>query len=73
MRSISPGDVTTKARIRDSAVELFGRDGYPRTSIRTIARHAGVSAALVIHHFGSKETLRQECDQHIVEDRKSVV
>src|SRR5690554_3268541 len=66
MRSTPPQDATTRSRIRDAAVELFGRDGYPRTSIRTIAQQAEVSAALVIHHFGSKEALRQECDQHIV-------
>lgn len=66
MRSVNPGDFTTRSRIRDAAIELFGRDGYSHTSIRAIAQHAGVSAALIIHHFSSKEGLRQECDQHIV-------
>jgi len=65
---MNPADATTRSRIRDAAVELFGREGYSRTSIRTIAQQAGVSAALVIHHFGSKESLRHECDQHIVSE-----
>jgi AcrR family transcriptional regulator len=66
MRSIDPADATTRSRIRDASVELFGRDGYANTSVRAIAQHAGVSAALIIHHFGSKEGLRQECDQQVV-------
>ncbi|HEU4808517.1 MAG TPA: helix-turn-helix domain-containing protein, partial [Homoserinimonas sp.] len=66
MRSTPPEDATTRSRIRDAAVVLFGREGYARTSVRAIAQHAQVSPALVIHHFGSKEGLRQECDQHIV-------
>lgn len=65
MRSASD-DATTRSRIRDAAVELFGRNGYPSTSIRAIAARAQVSPGLVIHHFGSKEGLRHECDQHVV-------
>jgi AcrR family transcriptional regulator len=35
--------------------------------LRAIAQAAGVSAALVIHHFGSKDGLLQACDDHILE------
>lgn len=59
-------DLTARARIRDSALLLFGRDGYRATSVRDIAADAGVSAGLVIHHFGSKDALRRECDTHVV-------
>lgn len=59
-------DLTARARIRDSALLLFGRDGYLATSVRDVASHAGVSAGLVIHHFGSKDELRRECDTHVV-------
>lgn len=65
MRSLSP-DLTTRARIRDSALALFGAQGYTGTSVRAIAEQAGVSPALVMHHFGSKDALRAECDAHIV-------
>jgi len=65
-RPIGPDDSTTRARIRDAAVLLFGRGGYDATSLRAIAQAAGVSAGLVIHHFGSKEQLRAACDEHIV-------
>ena len=35
--------------------------------MRAIAEHAGVSAGLVIHHFGSKEKLREACDDHVIQ------
>lgn len=66
MRSIrDPGDLTTRARIRDAAVDLIGRDGFARVTVRQVAQAAGVSPGLVIHHFGSKEGLRQECDTYV--------
>lgn len=61
-------DATTRSRIRDAALELFGAQGYSGTSVRAIADLAGVSAALVMHHFGSKEALRAACDAHIVDE-----
>lgn len=67
MRSPTP-DLTTRARIRDAALSLFGANGFSGTSVRAIADRAGVSAALVMHHFGSKEALRVECDAHIVDE-----
>lgn len=59
-------DLTTRARIRDAAVLLFGRDGFESSSVRDVARVAGVSAGSVIHHFGSEEGLRRACDQFVV-------
>lgn len=59
-------DATTAARIRDAAVARFGAQGFARTSVREIAAEAGVSAGLVIHHFGSKEGLRRACDDWMV-------
>ncbi|MCL1801575.1 MAG: TetR family transcriptional regulator [Promicromonosporaceae bacterium] len=68
MRSTKPpaeGDLTTRARIRDAAITRFAKDGFG-ASIRTIADDAHVSPGLVIHHFGSKDQLREECDHHIL-------
>jgi AcrR family transcriptional regulator len=59
-------DLTARARIRDAAIACFAETGVARTSVRTIATAAGVSPALVIHHFGSKDGLRVACDQHVV-------
>lgn len=64
MRSVD--DLTAAARIRDAAVDLFGRDGFA-VGVRAIATAAGVSPALVIHHFGSKDGLRKACDDYVTE------
>jgi AcrR family transcriptional regulator len=63
-------DLTAAARIRDAAIEQFGQHGFG-VGLRTIAEAAGVSAALVIHHFGSKESLRKACDDFVVEEIRS--
>ncbi len=64
MRSAS--DLTARARIRDAALARFGSDGIAGASVRAIAADAGVSGALVLHHFGSKEGLRQACDEYVL-------
>ena len=61
----SEADLTASARIRDAALERFGTDGYAGTSVRTIAADAGVSPALILHHFGSKDGLREACDAYV--------
>ena len=58
--------LTASARIRDAALEQFGQSGFG-TGLRAIADAAGVSAALVIHHFGSKDRLRRACDDYVIE------
>ncbi len=59
------GDLTARARVRDAAIDLFGRHGF-NTSVRAIATEAGVSPGLILHHFTSKEGLRQACDEHVL-------
>lgn len=66
MRSVLLEDATTRARIRDAAIARFGAHGFGRTTVREIAAVAGVSPALVIHHFGSKAELRNACDDWLV-------
>jgi TetR/AcrR family transcriptional regulator, regulator of cefoperazone and chloramphenicol sensitivity len=66
MRSASD-DRTAVARIRDAAIEQWGEHGF-NVGLRSIAEAAGVSAALVIHHFGSKDGLRKACDDYIAEE-----
>ncbi|HXA90573.1 MAG TPA: TetR family transcriptional regulator [Mycobacterium sp.] len=63
-------DLTATARIRDAAIEQFGQHGFD-VGLRTIAEAAGVSAALVIHHFGSKDGLRKACDDFVAEEIRS--
>ena len=60
-------DLTARARIRDSAIVYFGRHGFQSATVRAIAADAGVSPALVIHHFGSKDGLREACDGYVTD------
>jgi AcrR family transcriptional regulator len=60
-------DLTARARIRDAALTLFAERGMDGTTIRDIAKAAGVSSGLVRHHFGSKEGLRDACDSYALE------
>ncbi|AXI87049.1 TetR family transcriptional regulator, partial [Streptomyces sp. ETH9427] len=45
----------TRDRILDAAREEFSARGYEKTSVRGIAKAAGVDSALVHHYFGTKE------------------
>lgn len=65
MRSASD-DLTARARIRDTAIAAFARNGFDAASLRAIATEAGVSAGLIVHHFGDKNALRTECDDYVV-------
>jgi len=60
-------DLTARARIREAALAHFGEEGYDRSTIRRIAQTAGVSPGLLRHHYGSKDALRQACDEYVFE------
>ena len=65
MSSVDPqGDLTAKATIRNAALRLFAERGHDAVTVREIAGAAGVSPALVVHHFGSKEGLRAAVDDY---------
>lgn len=59
-------DLTARARIRDAALKHFAERGFAQTTVREIARTAGVSPGLIRHHFGSKEALRGAVDEHVL-------
>jgi AcrR family transcriptional regulator len=54
-----------RVRIRGEALRLFADRGVDGVSVRDIAASAGVSPALVIKHFGSKEGLHDAVDQDV--------
>lgn len=75
MRSVrdsvpTPDDATARARIRDAAIRLFAAQGFG-VGVRAIAAEAGVSPALVLHHFGSKAGLRAACDAWVLDETRS--
>ena len=63
----SNDDLTSKARIRNAALDLYARYGEDRISLRAVAAEAGVTVGLVQHHFKSKAGLRDAVDQLVVD------
>jgi AcrR family transcriptional regulator len=59
-------DLTGLARIRNAALESFARDGVAATSIRDVAKEAGVSPGLVQHYFSTKAALVEAVNGHVV-------
>jgi len=59
-------DLTARARIIDAAVLVFADQGVA-ASMRAIAAAAGVSPGLITHHFGTKEALKAECDERVLD------
>ncbi len=66
MDSPLPDDRTARARIRDEALRLFAERGPDAVTLRDIATAAGVSPALLIRHYGSKDGLVEIVDNHVV-------
>lgn len=56
--------LTVYARARNSAVKLIAEQGFEATSVRAIAKGAGVSAGVVQHHFPTKAALREEITKY---------
>jgi AcrR family transcriptional regulator len=55
-----PGPSTTREAITRAARGQFSEFGYDRTTIRGVAREAGVDPALVLRFYGSKDALFRE-------------
>jgi len=66
VRSATSEDLTARAALREAALRLFAERGYAGTSVRDVAAAAGVSPALLFHHYGSKEGLREAVDAWLV-------
>ncbi|MFD6423942.1 TetR family transcriptional regulator [Streptomyces sp. NPDC060198] len=54
-RAAAQGGPDSRARILQAARTEFAERGYDKASMRSIARAAGVDAALVHHYFGTKD------------------
>lgn len=55
----------TWARILEAAIRRYAMDGLG-APLRAIAADAGVSPALILHHYGSRDGLRRACDEHVL-------
>ncbi|HTM83442.1 MAG TPA: TetR family transcriptional regulator [Mycobacterium sp.] len=66
-------DRTARARIRDEALRLFAERGADAVTMRDIAAAAGVSPALLVRHYGSKDGLIAAVDDHVVRTLEAVL
>jgi AcrR family transcriptional regulator len=57
-------DSRTQDRILDAAESLFAQRGIRATSLRSITNRAGVNAAAIHYHFGSKQSLIHAMHTH---------
>lgn len=64
---VADSDLTASARIRNAALERFARDGVAGTTIRDVAKVAGVSPGLVQHHFKTKADLEQAVNEYVLQ------
>jgi AcrR family transcriptional regulator len=56
---------TTRKRLIQAGVELFGLHGYDGTSTRMLAERANANIAAIPYHFGGKEGLYSAVVEHI--------
>jgi AcrR family transcriptional regulator len=57
MRKITEKSKNTRSEIYNSAIQLFQTHGYEETTMRMIAKSAGVSLGLAYYHFKSKDDI----------------
>ena len=60
MRKPRTSEKTTAELLKEAGIRLFGKYGYEGTTVRAIAKEAGVTAGQITANFGSKENLFNE-------------
>ena len=64
----------TRARILNSAVSEFARNGYEAGTLKSICEAGGVSKGIIYHYFESKDRLYlaclEECFEALTDDLK---
>lgn len=62
-----PRGAETRELLVQTAISVFGRDGFHAASTRHIAQQAGVNQALISYHYGGKEGLYLAAMKHIAD------
>lgn len=57
MTRIEAGEISTRARILDAALELFSHYGFVGTSVRRLARAVGLRESSLYNHFPDKKAI----------------
>ncbi|NJC21121.1 AcrR family transcriptional regulator [Arthrobacter pigmenti] len=61
----------TRSRLVVTALRLFRERGYDKTTMRTIAKEAGVSTGNAYYYFTSKDDLVQELYQSLQDEQRT--
>ncbi len=69
----TPKGEQTRAVILNSALDLLQEHGYEKTTMRAIAKRAGVSLGNAYHYFGSKEHMIQAFYHRLHEEHLAAV
>ena len=72
-RGVSKNPDEARRKILESAIRLFGRQGFKTTSTEHIAEAAGYSQATVFFHFQTKSGLLKACLDEALERAKILV
>ncbi|MBU4262792.1 MAG: CerR family C-terminal domain-containing protein [Proteobacteria bacterium] len=62
----APATGTTRSRLIEAGLDIFGECGYTGATTRMIADQGGVNLAAIPYHFGGKEGLYGAVIDHIV-------
>jgi AcrR family transcriptional regulator len=77
--ALQPPSPAAQERIRhivEAATKVMARQGYANTSMKDIAREAGIAQGLIHYYFGAKEdlvlaVLKEACTQMLEDSRRS--
>ena len=64
---IAPGEMTTKERIIDVAIDLFAQKGFDAVSMREIAEASGVRKATLYYYFTTKDQILEGILGYVLE------
>ncbi|GAA1540070.1 TetR family transcriptional regulator [Nocardioides humi] len=71
--SLTPKAAQTRAAILATALGLFREEGYDRTTMRAVAKEAGVSLGSTYYYFASKEHLVQAFYDELLAEHEAAV
>ncbi|MBN9418812.1 MAG: TetR/AcrR family transcriptional regulator [Candidatus Eremiobacteraeota bacterium] len=63
----------SRQHILDTALQLFAEQGYHKTTLRDIARQAGISIGLTYRYFARKEELIAALYEHLTQQTEAAV
>jgi AcrR family transcriptional regulator len=66
-RSVEEWKAARRERLLDAALELFGTDGYPATSVERLCAQAKVSTRHFYHEFKNKEAVLLAVHAQVIE------